>query len=147
MPEQINPVFLTSVNTLCARAGHLPSGNVRESEMPHTDPQDRFTELVAAMEARILAMETSSQQLARAFETEAGKTQMAGRKAVQVFQAEVAAAMETVYKMSDNAQKAFEKRERRRKWIDFLVCFTSVVVLVFNVIVPVTIWVLGKFVF
>ena len=147
-PEEKIPLFLSSTSAffetprpVSPPAAPLPASQV-SAEIPAAVILELRT-LLAALDQKINAPDGANETLIKAIENEVGKTQTASRKVIREFKEEAIAAMDTIYRVSAEAQRTVEKRDKRRSRIDFLVFVTSAVVFTQAVAMSVY-FVLGK---
>ena len=130
--EEQLPLFISSTNTLFETVKPArQERNVPAPAAPGVMPDSAMRDLqsfIARMEKKVESLESSNDAFLKALETEVGKTQTSGRKVIREFKDEMVAALDTVYRVSAEAQRVVEKREKRRSRIDMLVFFTSAVV-------------------
>ena len=129
--EEQLPLFISSTNTIFENVKPARQERNVPAPAPGVMPDNAMRDLhsfIARMEQKVESLESSNVAFLKALETEVGKTQTSGRKVIREFKDEMVAAMDTVYRVSAEAQRVVEKREKRRSRIDFLVFFTSAVV-------------------
>ena len=130
--EEQLPLFISSTNTLFetvkpARQEQSVPAPAAPGVMPENLMRD-LQSFLARLEHKIDSIESPNEAFLKAMETEIAKTQTSGRKVIRELKDEMVAALDTVYRVSAEAQRVVEKREKRRSRIDFLVFFTSAVV-------------------
>lgn len=132
--EAQNPLFISSTNTIFetvkpARQAPTVSPPAAPGVMPDSVLRDLHS-FIARMEQKIDSIESPNEAFIKAMETEIGKTQTSGRKVIREFKDEMVAALDTVYRVSAEAQRVVDKRDKRRSRVDMLVFFTSAVVFI-----------------
>lgn len=129
--EEQLPLFISSTNTIFETAKPARQERNIPAPAPGVMPDSALRDLhsfIARMEQKVESLESSNDAFLKALEMEVGKTQTSGRKVIREFKDEMVAALDTVYRVSAEAQRVVDKRDKRRSRVDMLVFFTSAVV-------------------